>query len=182
MTRINKATLALIKEFEGFESAAYKDAVGVWTIGYGTTAAAGVGISPKAGMTITEAEAETYLLRAAEKFGDAIADAIRVPVNENEFGAFVSLAYNIGPSAFRQSTALKRFNIGDKAGCAEAMGWFCKGTVNGHKVILKGLVRRREAEKALFFTPVAEPEPEPEFSGLSAIIAALVAALFRRTK
>jgi len=57
--KLNKAGLDLIKEFEGLRLQAYKDGGGVWTIGYGTTAQAGVGIAPKAGMTITEAQAET---------------------------------------------------------------------------------------------------------------------------
>ena len=147
---INKATIDLVKSFEGLRLKAYKDAVGVLTIGYGTTAAAGVGIVPHLGMTITEAEAETYLMRALEKFADKIRPKITAPINDNEFGAFLSLAYNVGPGAFAKSSALRKFNAGDKAGAANAILLWNKA---GGKV-LKGLVRRREAERALFLSPV----------------------------
>ena len=55
---INQAGIDLIKEFEGFRASTYRDSVGVLTIGYGTTAAAGVGITPAIGMTITQAQAD----------------------------------------------------------------------------------------------------------------------------
>lgn len=145
---IDPRALALIKEFEGFEPEAYRDPVGVWTIGYGTTAGAGVGIVPKAGMRITEAEAEAYLRRALDKFAAQIRPAIVGPIRPNEFGAFLSLAYNIGPTAFKGSTALRLFNAGDKLGAADALTWFNKA---GGKT-LAGLVRRREAERDLFLS------------------------------
>lgn len=147
---INKATLDLVKEFEGLRLKAYKDAVGVWTIGYGITAAAGLGIVPKAGMSITEDEAESLLLKGLEKFAGSIRPKITAPINDNEFGAFLSLAYNIGPGAFAKSSALRKFNAGDKVGAADAILLWNKA---GGKV-LAGLKRRREAERALFLSPV----------------------------
>lgn len=147
---INQATVDLVKEFEGFRASAYQDPVGIWTIGYGTTAAAGVGIDPKPGMSITREEAELYLRRGLEKFARQIGPHIRSEINENEFGAFLSLAYNIGPGAFATSTALRRFNAGDKAGAAQAMTWYR----NADGRVLPGLVRRRDAEVALFLQPV----------------------------
>jgi len=173
--KVNQAALDLIKEFEGFRAEAYRDPVGIWTIGYGTTDAAGVGISPKAGRTITEAEAEWYLQRAVDKFAADIRPAITAPINENEFGAFVSLAYNIGPGAFRKSSALRHFNAGDKARAADSILLFNKA---GGKV-LRGLVRRREAERALFLTPV-EPAKEPASGGIWAAIFAAIMSIFRR--
>ena len=179
---INQAGLDLIKRFEGFEPSAYIDPVGILTIGYGTTAAAGVGITPKIGMKITEAEAAKYLMLALDKFWASIAPAITAPINENERAAFLSLAYNIGPTAFRGSSALRKFNAGDKSGAASAILLWNKGTVNGKKVVLKGLVSRREAERALFLSAVAEPitasdrlKPVPFFAGL---ITSLIAILF----
>ena len=147
---IKKAAIDLIKEFEGFRAKAYLDPVGILTIGYGTTAAAGVGIIPRLGMTITEAEAERYLMAAVDKFAAQIAPKITAPINENEFGAFVSLAYNIGPSAFGKSSALRKFNAGDKSGAASAFLLWNKA---GGKV-MQGLIRRRNAERALFMRPV----------------------------
>ena len=150
---INKATLDLVKEFEGLRLKAYPDpATGgaPITIGYGTTAAAGVGIVPKLGMTITEAEAEAYLIRALKKFAAKIDPLITRPINDNEFGAFLSLAYNIGPGAFAKSSALRKFNMGDKRGAANAIQLWNKA---GGRV-MKGLERRRAAERALFLTVV----------------------------
>ena len=171
--RVNRAALDLIKEFEGFRSETYRDIAGVLTIGYGTTAAAGVGIVPVPGMTITKAEAEWYLQKAVDKFAAQIAKYITAPINENEFGAFVSLAYNIGPTAFRKSSALRYFNAGDKTRAANNIRLFNKA---GGKV-LKGLVRRREAERALFLTPIANTKPlaapgpvSPKGSGLAWLI------------
>ena len=152
---INQATVDLVKEFEGFRAKAYKCPAGVWTIGYGTTSRAGVGLEVVEGMEITEAEAEYYLHKGLEKFAVEITGAITKPINENEFGAFVSLAYNIGSGAFKRSSALRYFNAGDKQKAANAMLLWNKagGTV------LKGLVRRREAERKLFLTPVSVDAP-----------------------
>ena len=152
---INQATVDLVKEFEGFRAKAYKCPAGVWTIGYGTTTRAGVGLEVVEGEEITEAEAEYYLHKGLEKFAVEITGAITKPINENEFGAFVSLAYNIGSGAFRRSSALRYFNAGDKVKAANAMLLWNRG---GGKV-LKGLVRRREAERTLFLTPVSVDAP-----------------------
>ena len=143
---INAAGLALIKEFEGFRAAAYLDPVGIVTIGYGTTAAAGVGITPRLGMTISEAEASGYLLRALDTFAATIRPAVIGKPTPNQWAAMLSLAYNIGPEAFRRSSVLRLFNAGDTAGAADAFRLWNKA---GGRV-LPGLVRRREAERALF--------------------------------
>lgn len=153
--KINQAGLSLIKEFEGFRAKAYQDSAGVWTIGYGTTAAAGVGIDPKQGMTITEAQAESYLHAAIDKFAAQIIPMIKRPATDNQFSAFLSLAYNIGPGAFGKSSALRKFNDGDEAGAANAILLWNKA---GGKV-LAGLKRRRAAERALFLTPQVKETP-----------------------
>lgn len=168
--QVNKATIDLIKQFEGFEPKAYLDPVGIWTIGYGTTSRAGVGIDPKKGMVISEREATIYLERAVDKFANQIKPHIKKPINENEFGAFVSLAYNIGPASFVKSTALRKFNEGDKQGAANAILLFNKA---GGKV-LKGLERRREAEKALFLT-----QPTQNNQGASSSLLQLVLSLLK---
>jgi lysozyme len=147
---INEASLEIIKEFEGCRLKAYKCPAGVWTIGYGTTDGAVTGVTPHEGMVITQGQAERYLKLAVEKFAAAIKPAITQPINENEFGAFVSLAYNIGSGAFKKSSALRHFNTGDKAKAADAILMWNKA---GGKV-LSGLTRRRAAERALFMTPV----------------------------
>jgi lysozyme len=170
---VNQATLYLVKGFEGLRVDAYQDSAGVWTIGYGTTAAAGLGITPKAGMRITEAAAERLLLAGLDKFAGQIAPLITVPVNGNEFGACVSLAYNIGPGAFGKSTVLRKLNAGDRAGAAEAFVMWSK---DGGKT-LAGLTRRRAAEAKLFLTP--DTAPVIPHNWLGALLTAIL-ALFRK--
>ena len=156
---MNQESLDLIKEFEGLRTRAYQDSVGVWTIGYGTTAAADVGIVPREGMTITEAEAEEFLLRFVNRIEERVRPHITQPISDNEMGAFVSLAYNIGIPGFLGSTALRKFNEGDKAGAADAILMWNKA---GGRV-LGGLERRRWAERAHFLsTPRPEQEEAPQ--------------------
>lgn len=166
---INKAAIDLIKKWEGFRANAYKDAVGIWTIGYGTTANAGVGIYPNLGMTITESQAESFLRAAVTKFAGSVKSKLTKDANENEFGAMVSLAYNIGPGAFARSTVLDKFNDGDKKGAADAFLLWNKA---GGKV-LRGLTNRRIEERALFLRPVSI-DPLPRGNILAVIIEAIL--------
>jgi len=140
---VNKATIELIKRFEGCRLKAYQDIVGIYTIGFGTTAAAGLGITPVKGMTITQDRAEDLLRMGVDKFAATVDALITAKVNANQFGGCVSLAYNIGPNAFAKSTVLRELNAGnyDKAAAAFQM-WNKAGGV-----VSKGLVRRREAER-----------------------------------
>lgn len=154
---INAAALNLIKGFESKELKAYRDAVGIWTIGYGHTAMAGPP-SPKAGMTITSAEADALLLKDLGKYEAPVKKLVKVPLNENQYGALTSLVFNIGEGNFAKSTLLKKLNAGNYAAVpAELMKWNkAKGKV------LAGLTRRRKAEGQLFTKPVsARPKPVP---------------------
>ncbi len=173
--KINQAALDLVKKFEGKRLSAYRDPVGIVTIGYGYTNAAGFGPGVQMGDTWSEAMAEAMLVEGLERFGAQIEPLFTRQPNENQFGAFVSLAYNIGVGAFSTSTALKRFNAGDDAGAAEALTWFNKAG----GVALRGLVRRREAEKALFLTPAAS-SPAKAPSGLLAALLRALRAFFGR--
>lgn len=146
---INQATISLVKEFEGCKLEAYQDSVGVWTIGYGTTAGVGLGVEPKDGMKITQEEAELLLMAGLKKFAEQIKPMLMRDVNDNQFGALLSLSYNIGPTAFSRSSALMMVNDGQFIKAADAIRLWNKagGAVN------RGLIRRREAERTLFLTP-----------------------------
>ena len=148
--------VALIKAHEGLRLTAYTDPVGVWTIGYGHTTAAG---PPKVerGVKITEAGADAILRQDLAKFEKYVTDAVKVPLNQNEFDALVSWTFNLGPSNLRSSTLLRKLNAGDRAGAADE---FMKWTKAGGKT-LPGLVKRREAERALFRAPIADLRPTP---------------------
>ena len=148
--QINQTGLDLIKRFEGLRLEAYQDAVGIWTIGYGHTETA------RPGMVITEAEAEALLRQDLDRFEAGVSSLVKVPINENEFSALVSLSFNIGTAALARSTTLKRLNRDDRAGAAEAMLWWNKVRQGDAFVELRGLTRRRAAEKALFLDPVAD--------------------------
>jgi lysozyme len=152
--QINQATIDLVKKWEGFKAEAYLCPAGVWTIGYGITAGAGIGVDPKPGDRVTREQAERHLQAALERFAAQIRPAITAPINDNEFGAFLSLAYNIGVGGFRRSSALRHFNAGDKAKAAEAIKLWNRATVGGKRQILQGLANRRAEEVVLFQTPV----------------------------
>ena len=85
----------LIRHFEGFRAQAYRDPVGIWTIGYGHTSMAGPpAVSP--GMRVTRAEAEAILARDVARVADAIRPLIRTPLSPGQSSAMVSFAYNVG--------------------------------------------------------------------------------------
>lgn len=136
--------LALLKSFEGKRLNSYDDGVGVWTIGYGTTRINGVKVTR--GMTISDSQAEEYLKADLNSFEKTVNEAVKVPLNQNQFDALVSLTYNIGSSAFTNSTLLRKLNASDYKGASDQFLVWNKG---GGKV-MRGLVRRREAEKKLF--------------------------------
>ncbi|RFB01473.1 lysozyme [Parvularcula marina] len=139
--RISNDGIALIKRFEGLELEAYRDAVGILTIGYGHT-----GDDVYEGQVINEAEAEAILRRDLDRFEVAVNEGIKAPTAQSMFDAFVSLSFNIGSGAFKKSTALKRHNKRDYVGASEAITWWNKAGGN----VLTGLVRRRAAEEALY--------------------------------
>ncbi|MGD1907780.1 MAG: lysozyme [Leptolyngbyaceae cyanobacterium] len=145
--KMNAAGLKLLTAFEGLELEAYQDSVGVWTIGYGHTSAAG---PPKVttGLRITEADANTILKRDLGQFEQGIRERVSVALNSNQFSALVSFSFNVGLGAFGNSTLRRKLNGGDYGGAAnELLRWDKAG---GRA--LPGLTRRRQAERALFLS------------------------------
>ncbi|ENW97322.1 lysozyme [Acinetobacter dispersus] len=135
----------LIVSFEDLKLDAYDDGVGVWTIGYGTTVYPN-GVKVKQGDTCTLGQAKEYFAHDLNRFEKAVNQSVKVSINQNQFDALVSLTYNIGEQAFKDSTLLAKLNKGDYIGAAEQFPRWNKG---GGKV-LKGLVRRRAVERELF--------------------------------
>ena len=142
---VSTAGINLICSFEGLRLNAYDDGVGVWTIGYGTTIYPN-GIKVKRGDTCTTEQAKAYMAHDLKKFESAVNTAVVVPINQNQFDALVSLAYNIGIKAFKNSTLLKKLNVGDIRGAAAQFDVWNKA---GGKV-MQGLVNRRAVERKLF--------------------------------
>lgn len=123
--------------YEGYSESAYIPVPGdVPTIGFGTTE--GV----KLGDTIAPEKAVERAYRDIMDTETDIHKCVDVPLSQGEYDAFVSLAYNIGTSAFCNSTLVKKLNAGDYSGaCAELKRWIY---VNGKKS--QGLINRREKE------------------------------------
>ncbi|MFN3289050.1 MAG: lysozyme [Acinetobacter sp.] len=135
----------LICSLEGKRLTAYDDGVGVWTIGFGSTVYPN-GIKVKKGDTCTEAQAKTYMAHDLKKFEATVNKTVTVQLNQNQFDALVSLAYNIGASAFSQSTLVKKLNANDIRGAADQFDVW----VNAGGKRMQGLVNRRSKEKQLF--------------------------------
>ena len=142
---VSPSGIDLICNFEGKRLMAYDDGVGVWTIGFGTTIYPN-GIKVKKGDVCTEAQAKAYMAHDLKKFELAINNAVNVSLNQNQFDALVSLAYNIGTGAFSESTLVKKLNAGDYRGAANQFDVW----VNAGGKRMQGLVNRRTKEKALF--------------------------------
>ena len=159
MNKINENTLNVIMESEGLRLEAYpdpgsKDGKPV-TIGYGTTKINGQPI--KLGTRITKEQAKEYFRKDIEFFSKGVASRVKVPLNDNQFGALVSFAYNVGIGAFGDSTLLSRLNSGDyNAVPAQLMRW----TKNDGRE-MAGLVNRRKKEVNLWNTPVSTQPVKP---------------------
>ena len=145
MRRINADGLELIKAFEGCRLTAYRDPVGIWTVGYGST-----GAHVKRGVTLTQAQADQLLRLDLDRFEATVNAATRqVPTTDNQFAAMVSMAFNCGEGAFLKSS-IRRFHVAGKPKLAAAafLLWIKAG-----KRPLKGLIRRRHAERLLYLRP-----------------------------
>ncbi|HLM73105.1 MAG TPA: type VI secretion system tip protein TssI/VgrG, partial [Polyangiaceae bacterium] len=157
--KVNAEGLKLVRKSEGFYSKPYLDPVKIPTIGYGTIQYPNGRAVTMKDPPITEAQAEEYLRHEVKEKENAVRKMVKVPLNENQFSALTSFAYNVGSGALQDSTLLKKLNAGDYDGAAGEFGKWNKGTVKNpktgkkEKVELKGLTTRRAAERKLFETP-----------------------------
>ena len=138
--KISEEGKSLIKKFEGCELEAYYDAVNVLTIAYGRTK--GV----KAGDTCTQEQADAWLEHELEEYGGYVNNAVKVPLNQNQFDALVAWTYNLGPTNLNSSSMLAVLNENKIDEVPAQMRRWNKA---GGKV-LPGLERRRLAESLLF--------------------------------
>ena len=142
-----QTTADFIAQFEGFSAKAYKCPAGVWTIGYGTTVYPN-GLPVKRGDTITEQGAKRML-------EDYIDNEIRPNLaglglkSGGQITAIASLVYNIGWPAFAKSKCCKALKTKDYATFIKEYDWF-----KGGGKVLPGLLKRRTAELAMFFSDI----------------------------
>ena len=147
--QVSQKCIDLVKRYEGFISKTYLCPAGYKTIGYG--------YRTDEKTTITEPEAENLLRRDLNKFASKISYSLeqdKIKVNQNQFDALCSFAFNLGYSALVFSTLWKKLKVGDFDGAsAEFLKWvYITKTIDGEKVKirLKGLETRRKAEQELF--------------------------------
>jgi lysozyme len=146
---INAQTRALIRRYEGCKLKAYKCSAGKNTIGFGATFYEdGSAVQP--GDVITQERADRLFVILLDQFAAKIRPLIKQPLNDNQFGALLSFAYNAGVGALQRSTLLKLVNANPNNPLIRQE--FNKWNKAGGKVLL-GLQRRREAESLLYFTP-----------------------------
>lgn len=160
MRNVNLKTVSLIKSFEALSLTPYKDLVGVWTIGWGTTYYPNGKKVTKADPAISRDQADYFLMHEiTEKSAmlEQFISRIGLTLNDNEFGALVSFVYNcgIGPVVEGGRSLNQALKSKNKAAIADTILIYNKGTFVGVKKTIKGLVRRRNAERQLFLTPVA---------------------------
>lgn len=145
ITRMN--VREIIKEHEGWSAKRYLDTAGYPTIGWGHKILPGENLT-----TITKEQGEALLTADLERTRRGILPHITRQMGPNEEAAAVSLAFNIGVTAFKNSTLLKKWNAGDKAGAAAEFLRWNKERKDGQLVVNRGLAARREKEKTLFLT------------------------------
>jgi lysozyme len=152
MRSVNAAGIALIKSFESFRSLPYQDEDGIWTIGYGHTK----GVT-RCMPAITEWQGEDFLKQDLLDAQAAVDRYVTVTLNDNQYAALVSLVFNVGPQPLKRTLGTM-LNDQNYTGTAdEFLRW---RLANG--LISDGLVRRREAERALFLTPDEDSNTDEE--------------------
>jgi lysozyme len=136
---IAESTLDFITKEEGSRNKAYKDSKGLPTIGVGHLIKADEPHLLTA--TLSDQEVKDLLKSDLKWCSEAVESSIKVPLSQKQFDALYSLCFNIGETAFRKSTVVRRLNEGDYKGAADAIEMWNKPAV---------LINRRKREKALF--------------------------------
>ncbi|HST54738.1 MAG TPA: lysozyme [Solirubrobacteraceae bacterium] len=146
--KVSVAGVVLVKSFEGFVGHPYRDAVGVWTIGYGHTEGVHQGSQP-----LTAAQAARLLQQDLDKRYAPAVNALRVSLSQHQFDALVSFVYNVGPGGVGADTGVGRALRARswRAAADHLLDWDKAG---GR--VLEGLRRRRVAERAMF---LAQDDP-----------------------
>lgn len=148
MRAVPDKAVDLIKDFEKFRSYPYLCAGKVPTIGYGTTVYPDGERVTLSDPPCDHTSALQWLRNDVSGAAETVDRLVTVDIKENQFGALVSLVYNIGETNFKSSTLLKVLNEGDRWEAAAEFRWWRKS--KGH--VLLGLIRRRAAEVVLYWT------------------------------
>lgn len=170
---ISKKAIELIKHYESLHDGNLKevgiqpklDPVGIWTIGWGhaiVDPVTGKYVRDKANEkrarelfpNFDERQAEDLLVRDLAAYETSVRKLVKPKLNDDQVGALVSFAYNVGLGALSSSSALVQLNAGNIAEAGNRLLLWNKGTINGVKVELKGLTYRRMSERDLLVSGV----------------------------
>lgn len=157
--KVSDKVIKMIKHHEGVRTKPYQCPALLWTVGVGHV------IDPMHGRlkiedrknlpipdgwnrTLPMEEVDEILKKDLARFEQGVARLCPVELTQGQFDALVSFSFNVGLGNLQKSTIRMKVNRGDMEGAAEA---FLDWTKAGGKV-LKGLVNRRNDEKALFLS------------------------------
>ena len=155
MKKLSSTGGQLIRNYEELRLDAYRDAAGVWTIGYGSTRYRD-GTPVKPGDKLANGQqADDLFINTLGQYTGAVNRLVKVPLTQHQFDALVSFTYNEGTGAFQHSTLLQLLNKKDYDGAvAEFLKWDkITDPQTGKKVFCRYLAVRRKLESQLFQIP-----------------------------
>lgn len=145
------AGVSMVKAHEGLRLTPYYDAAGILTVCYGHT-----GPDVKPGQRYTVSQCEAILDQDIAKHRAGVERCIKAPLTPNQRDGVVSFAFNVGVPKTCRSTLARKLNARDYIGAADEFPKWNKARVKGRLIALRGLTKRRSAERALFLTPMSQ--------------------------
>lgn len=166
---ISETGLRLIKAFEGFRPVDRELVTGARVIGYGHR------VYEPTPRVMSRDEANNTLRLDLAAYEELINEEVHAPLNQSQFDALCSLAFNIGPKAFRESDTLRALNNGRVLDAANGFDVWRKATIGGKTYVVDALMRRRTAEKSLFLrtersVPATTALLEPQADEVAALV------------
>ena len=152
---VSKEGRNLISAFEGATFKPYRCPAGYWTIGVGHRMSAQE-LWRWADKELTPHQVDVLLSDDLYKVESAVENRVKVAIDQYQFDALASLAFNIGVGAFGDSTLVKKLNAGQP--CVDEFHKWVHITENGKKIKLNGLIERRTCEAQVFQFPLLSPE------------------------
>jgi len=147
---VTAGLITSVNALEGIRYVPYEDIVNVWTVCAGYA-----GKDVVRNKIYTPAECNTLTTRELTAKGTAVLKCTKVPISQDEYEAYTLFAYNVGSSAYCNSSLLKKLNAGDRAGaCAGLMAWDMAGGKH-----VQGLRNRRDYERRLCLGQIQRPAP-----------------------
>ena len=143
---ISDEGISLIKRYEGYKTTPYRCPAGLYTVGYGHVIGNGLQLPDKWNRTFSLGEIDELLRTDLARFERGVLRYCTVYITQSQFDSIVSFSFNLGLGVLQRSTLRQKLNRGNYDVASKE---FLKYTRAGGKV-LKGLVRRRQAEYNLF--------------------------------